>query len=154
MQMLNSRRRIGGLLAALAVLVTPLTAATVMTAAPASAATCSGHGCDNTDPYQTGCANGAYPVIKGTAPDYGVLLELWWSPTCQTNWAEVDSDGFPTYLWTKLQNGTQTVHYHFTFNGWAWSNQLYAPTTNADACIQQVVPPTNRLGPVDCVGQF
>lgn len=37
MQMLNTRRRTGGLLAALAVLITPLAAATVMTAAPASA---------------------------------------------------------------------------------------------------------------------
>jgi hypothetical protein len=58
-------------------------------------------------------------------------------------------------LGTKLQNGTQTIHFEFTnYIGWAWSDQLYAPTTNADACAQEKNPATNRFGPVDCVGQF
>ena len=154
---LNPRRRLGGLLGALTVLITPLAAATVLTAGPASAATCSGNGCNNTDPKTTGCWDShAFVVKQGSAPDYGGTLQLWWSPTCQTNWAQYDSISTnPTFLWTKLQNGAQTIHFEFTnYLGWAWSDQLYAPTTNADACVQEKNPATNRFGPVDCLGQF
>lgn len=51
---------------------------------------CSGTGCNNTDPYTTGCHDSQsydWPVTvyDGTGGTVGTV-ELWWSPTCQTNW--------------------------------------------------------------------
>jgi hypothetical protein len=152
---LSPRRRLAGLLAALAVLITPLAAVTVMTAGPASAS-CTGSCLNNTDPYNTGCWDSNAYIVKQATTSYGSTLRLWYSPDCGTNWAQIYSaTTAPTYLWTKLQNGTQTTHYYFTdYIGWAWSNQLYAPATNADACEQEYYTAAHQYGPVDCVGQF
>jgi hypothetical protein len=66
----------------------------------ALAATCSGTGCDASDPYSTGCAgSGASYYVAETTPlikestgvasnSYG-YIQLWWSNTCDTNWTRM-----------------------------------------------------------------
>ena len=54
-------------------------------------ATCSGTGCNNTDPEQTGCAAGAYTVQTGILST--AYIQLRYSPRCQTNWGRVVSRG-------------------------------------------------------------
>jgi hypothetical protein len=54
-------------------------------------ATCSGAGCDNRDPDATGCSAGSR---NASGPDAVVntpwgIVELRFSPTCQTNWVRV-----------------------------------------------------------------
>lgn len=162
-------RRVSYLLAMLSVAIIPLTAA-AMTAAPASAApriaataathrvapACSGSCLNNTDPKATGCWDGNAYSLKQETDSYGDILQLWWSPDCGTNWAQVHSiSDAPHLLWTELQNGAITTKYYFTdYVGWAWSNQLYAPTTNARACEQVYEAAIHQWGPVDCVGQY
>jgi hypothetical protein len=152
---LNPRQRTGRLLAALAMLITPLAAVTVLTAGPASAATCSGSHCNYTDPQNTGCWDSSAYIVKQETTVYGSTLRLWYSGDCKTNWAQIYSPStVTTYLWTELQNGTQTAHYKFQYIGWAWSDQLYAPTTNARACEQEYYISTKQWGPIVCVGQY
>ena len=138
-----------------AALSIPLGAA-VVPATPAFAATCSGSGCNNTDPKGTGCWDShAFSLIAGTT-GYGDTVQLWWSPDCGTNWAQVDSKSTAMRrIWTELQTGAQTAQYTFSgYIGWAWSDQLYAPTTKADACEQVYETAAHQWGPAECVGQF
>lgn len=67
-------------------------AAPVLTHQPA-APTCAGTGCNDLDPYTTGCAgSGASYWVVDAVPvswqgvSYG-WLQLWYSGTCGTNWA-------------------------------------------------------------------
>lgn len=62
--------------------------------------TCSGHGCDGTNPDSTGCSAGAITasIASGTITNifigaaYTVLVELRYSPTCRTVWARVKTN--------------------------------------------------------------
>src|SRR5215471_9809212 len=92
--------RAGRLLAALAVLAIPMGTATVLAAQPAAAATCSGTGCNDTDPYATGCSYNNYEVHGAADPVYGGTLELWYGPSCGTNWTRYDSPNtIQHYIW-------------------------------------------------------
>lgn len=163
-------RRVRFLLAMLSVAIVPLTVAAAMTATPASAApritavtvihqaaiTCRGSGCNYTDPQNTGCKDSRAFALMHETDSYGDLLQLWWSPDCGTNWAQVYSNSDLQHrIWTETQSGLQTARYTFSgYIGWAWSDQLYAPTTNARACEQVYEAPIHQWGPTDCIGQY
>lgn len=91
-------RKLATIAAVLAVTLAGLT----LTASPASAATCSGWSCDNTDPIATGCAGS----VNNTASGYitnGVgqrlaLVELRWSLTCSTNWGRITKQSYGNYV--------------------------------------------------------
>lgn len=87
---LSPRRRLGALVATLAVLITPLAAVTVAQAAPASAASCYGLNCHGHDPYLYGC------TISSQKFDYyysGRTLMATvtndYSYACDANWAQM-----------------------------------------------------------------
>jgi Protein of unknown function (DUF2690) len=84
------RHRLTVTIAALSIAVSGVLA---IEGSPASAASY-----DGTDPYQTGCASGAYPVSYshlwfnfGNSPlgarDANALIQLFYSPSCRTVWA-------------------------------------------------------------------
>jgi hypothetical protein len=66
-----------------------------MTAAaiPASAATCSGYGCDGQNPYGAGCFNGSEVVydlaLTNSIGQSAGRVRLWYSPSCRTVWATI-----------------------------------------------------------------
>lgn len=86
----TGRRRLISILGAIAVVTSLVVVITGQSA----------HAYDSLDPYDTGCANGAYAVApayiavgfpnKSGNTGFG-YLHLMWSPSCQTNWAEFDS---------------------------------------------------------------
>lgn len=85
----NVRRLAAGAAAA-------LVAASLLVASPASAATCSGHGCDGTDPIDTGCSADArnatpWPARIMQGANELALVELRWSDSCQTNWGRISN---------------------------------------------------------------
>lgn len=62
---------------------------TAATIAPASAATCSGYGCDHQNPYGAGCFNGSSVVQSATIGPTGASVYLHYSPACRTVWASI-----------------------------------------------------------------
>lgn len=133
--------------AALLVSSAPAGAATV--AAPqAAAVTCSGNGCNNTDPFATGCGNsGAYevagvPIYKGSTSVVAGYAQLWYSSTCGTNWTEVvvNNDGlndiFYEYGQLNIADGRSLSYGYNGYGTPLWTNQEYAPTVTAQACGQ------------------
>lgn len=102
---------------------------------------CSGRGCDHTDPFATGCAGpGASYGVVATIPvrdgagSPGGYVQLWYSSTCGTNWARV----VPQTSCYEVQEQVVTADGRsdlFTFPACepSWSNQLYAPTVQASA---------------------
>lgn len=101
----------------------------------------SAQNCDNTDPYDTDCANGSYvansvPVAYGDGSDAG-YIQNWYSPHCGTNWARFDDTSGESGLGT-VETCLGTVFDHCTADYSStvfpsWSDQLYAPTTQATA---------------------
>ncbi|MEV4709880.1 DUF2690 domain-containing protein [Micromonospora sp. NPDC049374] len=88
--MIRNARRLAA--AAAGALIT----ASLLVATPASAATCSGHGCDGTDPIDTGCSANArnattYPKYIMQGSTTLAVVELRWSETCQTNWGRISN---------------------------------------------------------------
>ena len=155
--------RASRLLATLAVLAVPLGAVvTLTTAQPAAAATCSGTGCNNTDPYATGCGSGDYVVHSAADRVYGGTLQLWYGPNCGTNWTRYDSPNtIQHYIWVVQQiyynhnyYYTSSDEFGFKYAGWTWSDQIYSPAFPADACEQEYYLATKSWGPVVCTGQF
>jgi len=68
-------------------LIAPAQAAAAPAAPPVAAATCSGTGCDNKDPVNTGCASsGSSVASKDTAKG---RFHLYYSSVCKTNWIRV-----------------------------------------------------------------
>jgi hypothetical protein len=143
-------RRSGHLLAALVALIIPLGGVTVLTAGPASASI------SDTDPKTTGCwDSNAYALYSVADPYYGGTLQLWWSPDCQTNWGQDYSTSTDyTIISTTVEGGRTSSYFGFNYKGWAWSNQMYAPTANTATCIIRRNVQLNVWGPVVCVGQF
>lgn len=112
---------------------------TAQAAAAAPTVSCSGSGCNNTDPATTGCANNAYTVetqyITFNGQQIG-KVELRWSPTCQTNWTRVTKlGGFYTYVYGTLQttNGSVLTSYG-AYGSQVYTNQWYAPNLLVQAC--------------------
>ncbi|GAB3988278.1 hypothetical protein GCM10029978_110250 [Actinoallomurus acanthiterrae] len=81
---------------------------------------CSGTGCDHTDPYSTGCAVGSYRVFPRDANG----LELWWSPACKTNWVVVVSRLSESFY---VERGSDHAEASWAATGGGWTDQLYAP---------------------------
>jgi hypothetical protein len=126
--------RLGQLSTAVSILLTaPILPA--ITAAPAHAATCSGYGCDQQDPVNNGCNNGAYTVTSApivyNGTSYGTV-DLRWSPTCQTNWARVTVNSNLTNKtrWADVlrQSPYATALWYTSAPGNpVYGNMLYAP---------------------------
>ncbi len=83
--------------------------------------TCSGTGCNNLDPVQTGCAVGSYTVQTAVLPT--IFLQLRYSPTCKTNWGRVISRGNNNEVYLVLVGRV------------AWSRMVYAPVAKTQACV-------------------
>lgn len=102
-------------------------AAAVLAASPASAATCSGHGCDNLDPHQTGCDSST--TVAGQVPTPYGTFNLIWSPGCQTNWLMVPD--LHNVSWLDLDVQTYEGHADWQVNspsaGRHWGNMHFAP---------------------------
>ncbi len=138
----------------------------VASAAPASASvTCSGSGCNDTDPYATGCASSAYvpsgarvTLYKGSTSVAAGYAELWYSTTCHTNWTEVViyddglNDIYSEYGAVLLADGRSLSYTNDGYGTPLWTNQEYAPTTLARAC-GQILADSFSTG-VDCTGWY
>ena len=101
---------------------------------------CSGNGCNDTDPYATGCAAHGFKDVADVSDGY-VIVELDYSYTCGTNWTQVyrvkrrvgyasgcvarrsGPDGGPLY----------TCYSSSSFS-WINTNQVYARDNLAQAC--------------------
>jgi Protein of unknown function (DUF2690) len=137
----------------------PAANATVVTCYDApSNATCNGVSPNQGDPEGRDCWLDAYRVGTGLVgfdqredydgtSDTQYYVELWYSPTCGTNWSEVDAS---TYLGatfsTKVRryagpNGGYLLEHAQTFdflpreNGRIYSPMVYAPANKAQACL-------------------
>ena len=101
-----------------------------LSAAPASAATCSGHGCDNKDANATGCASGAYSIGTQRVFDHGInigMIEARYSPACGTRWVRTTSFMGARYILAMMYVGSGPVLIQDGVYVSAWTNMLYAP---------------------------
>lgn len=81
----------------------------------------SGNGYDFLDPVKTGCNRGAYQLGALNSSEDTYHARVFWSPTCQTNYAYVISpDGSPL-LWVEIERST-------------WTNVNCNHTTNMSCC--------------------
>ncbi|MEG3636015.1 DUF2690 domain-containing protein [Micromonospora palythoicola] len=104
-----------------------LITASLLVATPASAATCSGHGCDGTDPIDTGCSANArnattHPKYITQGSTTLAVVELRWSEACKTNWGRISNRVSP--------NNTVRVHVyrsnpHATTDWYGGTGQQY-----------------------------
>lgn len=119
---------------------------TVIPAASASAstATCSGNGCTDKDPSDTGCWNSsayraASAPIKIANGTVG-RVDLWYSPTCGTNWAQVWTY-YPATMTAEAAyvERMSDAHYEYwyTSDNGTWTDQVYAP--KVQACAQGTI---------------
>ena len=124
---LSRRAAIVGLVVALLGSVAPL--------APASAAT--GYGLDGTDPGTTGCLAGSSRIssmpirVDGTGAIVGAM-DVWYSPTCGTNWVRANNATGATLTVIKTINRDPNNPPFYEYeadvvNGWSYSMQVYAP---------------------------
>ncbi len=97
--------------------------------------TCSGDGCNNVDPAQSGCSNDAYTVTYVTTGD--VTVQLRYSPTCATNWGRVVSDGNNNETYLVLVQREDGVAYGTKglTGPVAWSRMVYSPVKRSRACV-------------------
>jgi hypothetical protein len=116
-----------------------------------SGPTCSHHGCDNTDPIQTGCADGSqYTVVSvpvklrdGTVV---ATINLRYSPTCGTNWAQIENTtGDNADLYVGPVGGAWTNLFTSNAND-AYTNQLWLPCTPAQAAAFVYTPEGVAVG--------
>ena len=120
--------------------------AAVHAASQANPINCSGTGCDGWDPYSSGCAYAKAHLVQATGSVTtfsGGRVELWYSDTCQTNWAlTYNRAGTSTNLllaYALRQSdskhvGSTTVN--VASNGIVISPMLYAPSAKVQACGQ------------------
>ena len=126
--------------------------------APATVS-CSGSSCAGRDANYTGCSSGGY-VVPGVTnnPLYLGLnkIEMWWSPTCQTNWAIVYSGYDNSFIVGWIERGhTSTITYQSGGDGFRYgatfrSPMAYAPTQATRACAK-IVHGSDVYGP-SCTG--
>jgi len=114
----------------------------VLTAIPATAATCSGSGCNGLNPTTTGCTTGAYKVSETDIYDsfssnYIGGVQLWWSPTCQAAWSYVYSD-FRAFAVQATVTSTSPSNSYYQNNNYVYtarSPMVYATDVSyASAC--------------------
>jgi hypothetical protein len=118
-------------------LVTLLLGVFILSAATPALAVCSGTDCNGKDPQATGCSSGAYNVSSQTynGPNgSSYLVELRWSPTCQTNWVRLTnkSSGYRYMKAYMLQSGVPGELYPTYKSGgtnfYYWTPMKFAPT--------------------------
>jgi len=106
------------------------------------AVTCSGSGCNNTDPGITGCAQDA-ATVKRAYPSERARVELRFSDTCQTRWARTFNIADLNY-WANA-----TLRYYYYYNAYigpgynVYSNQRYG--SGYRACGDVRSAPMNYL---------
>lgn len=107
------KRTIGTVTAGLLV-----SAAAIFTGGTAAhAGTCDGSACNGQSPTDTGCAAGAYVPQNATVFDNGVKLELWYSPACHANWAEMDNASYGWTIYVHNENGDSESAGYWGWNG-------------------------------------
>lgn len=107
------------------VLALPLVAGlSLVGAQPASAV--SGSGYNNTLPYETGCAAGAYVITSRAI--LGGTVSMVYSPRCTTNWVEWYG---PQRHTTKTMVQPAKTSSETDTAGWSYSRQVYAPGATA-----------------------
>ncbi|MGO3701912.1 MAG: DUF2690 domain-containing protein [Candidatus Saccharimonadales bacterium] len=118
---------------------------TTVGAPEAEAATCYGDWCSGQDPQAAGCAGDAFTTVSA---DLGTgILEVRWSPSCQTNWARVTI--YPTglrcvkesYLDAIQEGGyTQSKVVPMTCNTYSsvnyWTPMIYSPVKRVKGRVQ------------------
>ncbi|MGW4206390.1 DUF2690 domain-containing protein [Lentzea sp. NPDC004789] len=105
-----------------------LTLLSCLMAPDASAASCSGRGCNDKDPVATGCSSGS--TVADSKPMYpSGRAELRWSPTCRTNWVRItDYPGGDSALRITVWAGNDHVGFVAPGTpGTHWGNMVYAP---------------------------
>ncbi|GCE31364.1 hypothetical protein KDA_68480 [Dictyobacter alpinus] len=97
-----------------------------------------GTNCNNQNPQDTQCAQGAQTVLSAyiTDPYYGGnwgLLELRWSPTCGTNWTRITSYQGTRQLYAIIEHpaGQDGGYAYYTSGNvvatQTWSKMVYSP---------------------------
>lgn len=141
----SPRRRLGGLLATLAVLITPLAAVTAAPAAPASAAGCYGLSCHGHDPYLYGCTISSQKfayyysgrtLMATVTNDYSYV--------CDANWAQMQLSSYAVSLGWNFQvmiEGYDTANPPF-YETMCYAGQGSLSNTgrNFEACPNQNAP--------------
>lgn len=125
------------------------------------AVSCSGNGCNNTDPYATGCGNSRKFVASATVTDpvsgISAQVDLEFSTVCGTNWTEVhptNAGGTDQCLDGVINraSGPDGGALTFSFESCAFTfintNQVFAPDNKAQAC--GFVNPVARNSPEGC----
>jgi hypothetical protein len=118
-------------------------------------ASCSGDGCTGSDPYQTKCADSKTYVVpggkvylfhfvqgQGLTPVTDIEIDLKYSPTCGTNWAEWHEPccvyyGLQGFFIAVQRSGSNPIGENaFSGSGATWGNSpmVYAPSSPAQAC--------------------
>lgn len=95
-------------------------------------ATCYEYGCDNTDPVDTGCADGSQYTVASAAVTIGneavATINLRYSPTCGTNWAQITEliTNYDLAIIGVCRLPNSCASEYDTTAPEAWSNQMYA----------------------------
>ena len=101
--------------------------------------------CDNQDPYQTGCSQGAYIANSSAIIDKQgtklISVYNWYSPSCGTNWNVTELAGsiatkISIFRTNSLPSYCYPVDCTSFYKGKAspmWTNMAYAPTIEAYA---------------------
>ena len=90
------------------------------------------------------CANGAYAVSNAVlhgSTNGGPVLHVMYSPTCNTNWAEVDGYVEPVdiIVWTVSQNNSDSIYQSYAkyglanYGGYGYTSMVDG-THDAGAC--------------------
>lgn len=109
--------------------------------------TCSGNGCNNTDPFATHCTDlnldGAYAVtnINIITPNVSGGVYLMYSTICKTNFTIVStSPAVTTYMYAQINRASGpdggSLSYNYSSSQFTWinTNQVYSPNNQAQAC--------------------
>ena len=106
--------------------------------------TCSGNGCNNTDPFATGCADTNLDIdefLTHTTDENGVWVELWYSKVCHTNFTIIYADySDAAYYYGQINRdtgsdgGALSYSYSSSQHSWINTNQVYSPHNAAQAC--------------------
>jgi hypothetical protein len=114
---------------AAAIIGLALACSTIAVANPALAVTCSGRGCDNRDPAQTGCSSGS--TVADAVNTRQGRMELRWSPACRTNWVRItgftgDTQRIDINVWQR-STGITVRYLADPSPGTHWGNMVYSP---------------------------
>jgi len=119
------------------------------------------HFYDGADPYTTGCANDGYWVNSAPSqqvyiPNTLISVQLWYSPSCGTNWTRLHSPTEVPYMAGRVvrqqdPNYCQAIYkYYYRDGTWLYTDMVYAPTALAKACGSIV----STSGPWTCTGWY